>query len=405
MTDFVFQKINIKMKKINYLGEIFFFSCLLGILYLWYKIYKPFLGIVLIAAAIASIFYPLYIKLLKKYRGMKPAAASFLMVMLISVSVITPLVLFLLYLSKQIFEWYAWLETVITEENIRLILATVNETTEKYFHFTIQEYNIISTISSFGAKFNSYIISAATAILTNSTQLISGLLFLLLTLFFMFRDGHKLLIKIMRLTPLYDRYDLEIYKKFTEVSYAALFATFMTALAQGLVGGIAYAILGLPVLFLALATAIASVIPFVGTLLVWSPLVIYFIVIGVWWKAIFMLLWGMIVIGLVDNIMRPWLMKGKTNIHPMILFFGIIGGIVTFGFWGIIYGPLIISIGLTLLHIYSLEYSSMIDENKFIWSKQRGKGVDINGKKKKIAKKVKVVEKKRGRGRPKKIKN
>jgi predicted PurR-regulated permease PerM len=153
---------------------------------------------------------------------------------------------------------------------------------------------------------------------------------------------------------------------------------------------------------LALATAIASVIPFVGTLLVWAPLVLYYIIIGVWWKAIFMLLWGMIVIGLVDNVMRPWLMKGRTNIHPMILFFGILGGIMTFNFWGIIYGPLIISIGLTLLHIYSLEYSSMIDENKFIWSKKTGKGIDISGKKK-VVKKAKVVEKKRGRGRPRKV--
>lgn len=353
------------MKKINYLAEFFFFACLIGVLYLWYVVYKPFLGVVLIAAALTTLFYPLYLKLLRKYRKMSSTVASGLMVMFVFFLVLIPFGIFVFYLSTQVSGVYNWLSTIINQETLNNFLVNINELTEKLFHFTFDKSVVLENLSETISSFNKSLLSISTLILNNLVQTTSNFFFLLITMFFMFKDGKTLLVRIMTLTPLYDRYDMEIYRKFQDVSSSALMATFVTAIVQGIVGGIGYAIIGLPFLFLGLATGVASVIPLIGTFLAWGPIVLYLLVIGSWWQAIFLGIWGVVVIGLTDNFLRPWLMKGKTKIHPMILFFGILGGIFTFGFWGIIYGPLIIAIGLTLLHIYSLEYASVLKANKF----------------------------------------
>lgn len=379
------------MKKISYLGEIFFFICLLGILYLWYVIYKPFLGIFLIAAAITSIFYPAYIGIMQKSKRIGPSLAALLMVLAISFIVIIPLILFLLYLSTQVSEFYNWLINIFDSGFLTVWVDKFNLFISRFFEFNLNKETVLSYFSNIGSDLNQWLLSVTSTIINNAFQLVTNFLFLIVCLFFMFRDGKKILVKIMQLTPLHDRYDLEIYKKFQEVSYAALLATFLTAIAQAVVAAVAYAIVGLPVLFLGLATAVASIIPLFGTVLIWGPIALYFMFIGAWGKAIFLVLWGAIVIGLVDNVLRPWVMKGHTHIHPFILFFGILGGVVAFGFWGIIYGPLIIAIGLTFLHIYSLEYSGFIFSNRFLMSQQDKITLEA------LQEKVGTVTRKRGR--------
>lgn len=379
------------MKKISYWGEIFFFICLLGILYLWYVIYKPFLGIFLIAAAITSIFYPAYIGIMQKSKRIGPSLAALLMVLAISFIVIIPLILFLLYLSTQVSEFYNWLINIFDSGFLTVWVDKFNLFISRFFEFNLNKETVLSYFSNIGSDLNQWLLSVTSTIINNAFQLVTNFLFLIVCLFFMFRDGKKILVKIMQLTPLHDRYDLEIYKKFQEVSYAALLATFLTAIAQAVVAAVAYAIVGLPVLFLGLATAVASIIPLFGTVLIWGPIALYFMFIGAWGKAIFLVLWGAIVIGLVDNVLRPWVMKGHTHIHPFILFFGILGGVVAFGFWGIIYGPLIIAIGLTFLHIYSLEYSGFIFSNRFLMSQQDKITLEA------LQEKVGTVTRKRGR--------
>lgn len=379
------------MKKISYLGEIFFFICLLGILYFWYVIYKPFLGIFLIAAAITSIFYPAYIGIMQKSKRIGPSLAALLMVLAISFIVIIPLILFLLYLSTQVSGFYNWLINIFDSGFLTVWVDKFNLFISRFFEFNLNKETVLSYFSNIGSDLNQWLLSVTSTIINNAFQLVTNFLFLIVCLFFMFRDGKKILVKIMQLTPLHDRYDLEIYKKFQEVSYAALLATFLTAIAQAVVAAVAYAIVGLPVLFLGLATAVASIIPLFGTVLIWGPIALYFMFIGAWGKAIFLVLWGAIVIGLVDNVLRPWVMKGHTHIHPFILFFGILGGVVAFGFWGIIYGPLIIAIGLTFLHIYSLEYSGFIFSNRFLMSQQDKITLEA------LQEKVGTVTRKRGR--------
>jgi predicted PurR-regulated permease PerM len=160
------------------------------------------------------------------------------------------------------------------------------------------------------------------------------------------------------LSPLPDEYDEEIIHKFRSVVDATFRGQVLTAIAQGLVTGIGLAIAGVPapILWGAVA-ALFSLIPMVGAAAVWVPASIYLFVLASmdrigWGWGIFLVVWGIAVVSVVDNLIRPWAMKAGTNMHAIVLFFSIIGGLSAFGFVGIILGPLVVALLVTVIAIY-----------------------------------------------------
>ncbi len=341
------------MKVNKNISEVFFLAILLSSLYFCYLIFKPFLGIIFVAGALSVSLYTPYKKILQLVKS--PTLASTIMSLFVVAVIILPLLLFFFLLSKSSLEAYSTITSNVTSENLNNVLQKILH----YFNLDIQALKI--QFSSYVADFNKWVVSGIATFVRSTTQFIVKLFIMVLTMFFLFRDGKQLLEKIIHLTPLEDKYDREIFEKFREVSYSALVSSLITGLVQGLVAGIAFAIVGVPYILFGIATVFASFIPFVGVSIVWVPVSIYLLLIGKWPFAIFMFLYGALVISMIDNLLRPLLMKGRTQIHPMLLFFAIFGGIMLFGFWGIIFGPLIISVALTLLHIYEVEYCALLD--------------------------------------------
>lgn len=343
------------MKPLTRINEIFFLGVLIAVLYFCYLIFEPFLTVIFVAGALSVTLYSPYKKLLKKLKGRKNMAAG-LMCLAILVVLIVPLSIFLFFLSKNTLEVYSSISINLNGDVTQDITQWVGST---FNNFDL-ETAIKQNFGSIAASFNSWVISSLSSFLKGSTQLVMNLLIMLMTVFFLFRDGKSLLERIIRLTPLQDKYDREIFNKFREVSYSAIVSTIVTGIVQGFLAGIAYYIVGVPVLLLGFATVFASFVPFVGTGIVLAGVGLYLLIIGSYWQTVFLVLWGIIVVGASDNLLRPILMRGKMQVHPMILFFSIFGGIVFFGFWGVIFGPLIIAIALTLLHIYEVEYCELL---------------------------------------------
>ncbi len=146
-----------------------------------------------------------------------------------------------------------------------------------------------------------------------------------------------------------------LIQRIQAVTKSAVFGTVLTGIAQGGLAMIAFAITGIPWLVYGVMLGFASLIPVVGTALVWVPCVIYLLIYGKIGSAIFLALWCIVVVGLVDNLLRPLLMQGKTGMPSLILFFAILGGIQLFGLIGVIYGPLIFGLCAVLLVIFELE--------------------------------------------------
>ena len=357
------------MSVIKNISSLFFMASLLVVLYFVYILFQPFWTTILIAAAITVTFYSWYEWLLPRVRN-NSTLASAIMCLVITLLIIVPIMVFLVNLSTSSVGAYNSIQTWLATGQIQEQISQVSNQLNVFVSGNNIDLN--SYIDDGLRWFNGFALDGLGDFVRGTAQFFTDLFLMMLTMFFLFRDGKQLLLKIMKLTPLYDKYDREIFDRFREVSYSAIVTTLIVGTVQGLTLSIALFIVGVPALVLTMAAIFGSFIPFVGTAIVWVPVALFLLAQGKWGAALFLTLWGVLVVGVIDNFMRPYLMKGKTDIHPMILFFAIFGGISLFGFWGIIFGPLIVAIALTLLHMYEVEYDAILyGENS------GGKGVII----------------------------
>jgi predicted PurR-regulated permease PerM len=178
---------------------------------------------------------------------------------------------------------------------------------------------------------------------------------MLATLYFLYRDGQKMRDVVVDVVPLAPAETNRVLDTLRATIFAALVGGVLTAVIQGALGGIALAITGISTAVLwGVFMALLSLLPFGGAALVWLPVAIYFFATGRTWQAWFLAAWGVLVVGLADNLFRPWIMRkaGAGDIHPLLLFFAILSGIGIFGISGIVFGPLLMAIVLGLLRVY-----------------------------------------------------
>jgi predicted PurR-regulated permease PerM len=171
--------------------------------------------------------------------------------------------------------------------------------------------------------------------------------------FYLFIDGRSFLEEFKRLSPLDRRYSQEIIDELFKPIKLTFKGSLVIAVVQGILGATGFLLCGIDSWALwGTVMVLASLIPVVGTALIWGPAAIFQAVTGHLWAAGFIVFWGVAVIGLADNLLRPQLLKGDTNIHPLFIFFSVMGGLSYFGFLGIILGPLILSLLVYILNMY-----------------------------------------------------
>jgi predicted PurR-regulated permease PerM len=172
----------------------------------------------------------------------------------------------------------------------------------------------------------------------------------LFLLFFFVRDGAAMLNVGRRLIPMRAAQRDELFQHLDAVTRAVVIGTGLTALIQGTLVGIAFAIVRLPspVVFGVIA-ALLALLPIGGTGLVWVPAAIVLAVQGKWWQAIFMMIWGALLVSLVDNFVRPLLISGRAPVATLTVFIGVLGGVATFGMIGLFLGPVTLALVIALL--------------------------------------------------------
>lgn len=350
-----------------------------------YFVFKPFLIEIIVAAIMVTIFYRPYLALTNFLKGRKNISALLMCLFLVAI-VILPTVKGIIYASDK--SVIAYNETVqyFSKNNVGELLKSpiaqrLNLNNIDIVNFTDGAFKDI--ILNVFEKSSNWLISGATSTLIHTTNFIISLFIIILTMFFFFVDGEKMLKSIMRLSPLQDHYDREIFKKFKEVSYTTMISTFVVAVAQGVVGAIGFAIVGFPPFLAGVLVALLSLLPYIGSMIFYVPVALYYLLMGDVWQGIFILCWGFFIIGTIDNVIRAWMLKGKAQINPIFVVFSVLGGIVLFGFWGVVIGPLIVAVTATILHIYDLEfcdqYSQPLDLGIII-KKENKKGKKVSKK-------------------------
>ena len=204
-------------------------------------------------------------------------------------------------------------------------------------------------------------------ILQQAYQQISQFIFLvfimLFVLYYLFLDGEKLIQYIFKLSPLGQKEESIIWTKFLSMTRATMKGTLIIAVIQGILGGLSFWVLGIgSPAFWGVVMGIFSVLPLVGPVTIWVPASIWLFVSGAWVSGLILLLIGSLVIGSVDNFLRPKLIGNDTALHPILILIGTFGGIIEFGIMGFIIGPLLITIFVALLEIFEKTFHKELEK-------------------------------------------
>lgn len=341
----------------NNLSKYFFIVLLIATVIACFLLFRPFLKEIIIAAVLASVFYTPYLKI-SRFLGGRRKIAALLTSLFLLIIVIIPVSALISFLGKNASVAYVETTKFINnssqgfQENIinRLDFVDIEGDSVKQF-FLGATKNISDWISK-----------SAGFIVRGATNFIISLLLIIITTFFFFLDGEKILQKIKLWSPLPNKYDIQIFDKFRKASYATMISTFVTAGFQGVVGVIGFLLVGVPALYPGLLIAFFSLFPYIGAMLVYVPIGIYLILAGQIAKGIFILAWGAIIIGNTDNVIRVYILSGKEKVNPIFILFSLLGGLTLFGFWGLVLGPLILSLVITIFYIYKLEYGKFLEK-------------------------------------------
>ncbi|MDD5071851.1 MAG: AI-2E family transporter [Patescibacteria group bacterium] len=343
----------------NVISKIFLIALIIFAVIACFLVFRPFLVEMLAAAILVSIFYTPYEWLVKKFRGRRNLA-SLAMCLLVILVVIIPAVNLIIYTAQR--SVLAYSETVNFLNKTNLDGAIKSNVLEKANLLGLDADNLKVFVADITKKSSNWLVDGAATLVKGTTSFIMSLIIIVFTMFFFFVDGGKIMDKVMYWTPLSNKYDREIFKKFRDVSYSTMISTFLVAVAQGAIGAIGFMIVGLPAFFAGLFMGLFSLLPYIGAGFIWFPTGIYLLFVGKIWQGIFLLVWGGLVISLVDNLIWAYVIKGKAKVHPIFVVLSILGGISLFGFWGIFFGPLIISVAITIFHIYELEYGEVLEK-------------------------------------------
>jgi predicted PurR-regulated permease PerM len=320
---------------------------------LFFYMIRDFLMALFLAAIFSSLSQPLYGLICRCVKGRKNLA-SFITIAIIFLIFFIPVGVLLGLVANEAVKISAnvkpWIDQWINQPN------AFERLTQYYPQFNfLENYHtvILEKAGEFVGKISNILVAGASTFTLKTISFVFQFFLFLYAMFFFLSEGSTMLKKIVSYIPLPESSMDRILDRFTSVSRAAIKGTLVIGIVQGGLQGIAFAFMGIEsALFWGTVMAFASIIPVVGTAIVWFPAVIILALTGHMIKAVILLLFCSLVVGSIDNLMRPWLVGRDTEMHELMILFSTLGGLSLFGIIGFIIGPIVASLFITAWNIY-----------------------------------------------------
>ena len=326
---------------------VFLVTLVLVALVLSFMITRPFLKPFAFAVILAIVFYPIQRYMLRFTKGRRGWSALLSTLGVLLLFGVPGFIIATLAANEALTAAHYLSRRSAEEGGLTQFIMVLAERPLRWVGHWIDlsHYDLKAIIASNAQKVSLGMVGFGAAVLSNIAQFTVDAVITLVILFFFFRDGKEWALRAGKLTPLSEVQVSHLYQNISDTIIANVYGILCVGAAQGLLTGIAMRIVGMPSsLLLGLAAGFASIIPVVGSSLVWVPTAIYLLVNGALWKGIFLLIWGAVVISSADNIVRPIVVAGRVELHPMVLLFFILGGVEAFGFLGLFLGPVVASV-------------------------------------------------------------
>ena len=344
--------------------KIIFSIIFLALIIVSFMIIKPFLTAILAGIIFSYIFYPLYLRIYKKIANKNVAS-------LITSSLVILMIILTLF----------FLLNIVSKEAYTTYLLSRQKVVSGQFISECQpaDKSVCKTLNYFADKANDprvkyYFDTTVKGVTTKITESISNILFsipiflldifiILFVMFFLLKDGEVFVDKVERIMPLKGEYREHVFKKLNDMAYAVIYGSIIIAIIQGTLAGLGFFIFGLPSpLLWGTVMMFASLIPYIGSSIVWFPASLILIFEGyinletnLIIKGILLIIYGIFVVGTIDNILKPKIIGSKGGLHPVLVLLGVVGGLKFLGFVGVIVGPIILAMLVTFINIYEEE--------------------------------------------------
>jgi predicted PurR-regulated permease PerM len=334
-----------------------------------WKLIAPFFSIIVLGIVCAGIFHSFYEVLIKK---LKPSIASFLICVLVFFIVFIPVLFFIGVVSKEAFGLYLMGKNAVFSDQLKDLIKETQllERLNGLLSYAGIEQalsfdQLINPISELGKTIGFFLFEKARFIASNLAKFIFYFCFMLVVVFYFLLDNKKVIYFINDLSPLPDKDNEKLLKKFMDMAGAVLLGNGLGGLVQGFLGGCAFMALGLNSPFLwGVIMGFLAFLPIVGIGIVLVPAGILLLLQNHIAAGVFLIVFYGILSWSVEYILKPKVVGDRVRMHPLIVFFAIIGGLKIYGILGIIYGPLIITLFFTLSEIYFANYQVLIEPDK-----------------------------------------
>ena len=342
------------------LTTVLSYGALLLLGYLVFLITAPFLIPLAWSAILAIFFYPLYLKLAGRF---SPTWSAVLCTIGVTLLLIVPVLLILVYAAN---------EAIVAAARIReslgaggsLVPADIASSLRNHLPQSLQNTDFTGPLRQGAEKIAAYLASSLGALLKNLFSFFVNLFILLFALFFMFRDGEKILRAVRHLIPFEREIQEDMLHESRDLIFASVAVALLIAAIQGGLGGIAFGLTGLSApVFMGVLIGFCSIVPVVGSALIWFPAALWLGLNGHWGKALVVLAICGGIAGIADNIVRPLLLRNRTRLNDLLLFISILGGLDVFGLLGLVVGPTIVAAALGVFRVH-MEHQDRLEKER-----------------------------------------
>jgi predicted PurR-regulated permease PerM len=320
-------------------------------LYLCWLMVKPFAAVLAWATVLVIVFYPVHQRLVRKTQ--RPALSALISCALVILTILVPVVLVTIAVVREFSGAAQSLQSslaVFLDPNSPLTgrpLQWLNRFVD------VEQLRSQEQLLAWLKNMSGSLAGRTLGFLGGAIGIIVQMFFVVFTMYYLFRDGDRIFGAIRDALPLDKEQAEGILERTRDVVGASVYGLFSIAIIQGVLGGLAFWVLGLPsAIIWCVVMIFLSLIPMLGAFIVWVPAAIYLFATGHYLKGIFLVLWGTLVIGMIDNFLRPKLVGGRTKLHELLIFFAVLGGLQVFGVLGIVLGPVVLAITLALVDVF-----------------------------------------------------
>jgi len=326
------------------------YGALLLLGYLIYGITAPFLVPLAWSAVLAIFFYPLHQSLLKR---LKPNLAATVSTLAVTFLLIVPAIVVLFYTTKQAIDAGAKAQVVLQAPD-KALPTQMLDWVKAQLPDSMQDADLTDPVKRGAERLAGFLAAKVGALVKNIFSFFLDLFVLLFALFFMFRDGEEISRVMRHLLPFDADIQEDMMRESKELIFASVAVGLLIAAVQGALGGLAFTVVGIGTgIFWAVLIGFFSLVPVVGSALIWVPAALWLALTGHVWRGLLVLLICGGVAGVADNIIRPLLLRNRTHLNELLLFVSVLGGIEVFGLLGLVAGPTILAAGIGIFRVYS----------------------------------------------------